>query len=360
MALTGRMRDFGISEILQLIGHQKKSGSLRVKDKLRKVEILFDQGNIVAATAEPLEPAFDLGASLARAGLISQEQLAAGRKESQETLKPIEQVLISARAVTMPQVIAASTLTRLEAIYSLFLWKDGDYSFEAEPVTYPQQWTQPISSEQVLMDGYRIKDEWPQIEKVLPHPLVKLERTPEKPVGLNPEQKKILLLIDGDVTAEDVAFKSLMGRFEAFKVVRELIERNLVSVSGTEAGPVAKDPRALFLQVGAAAVAALAALALALGIYKNYQRVFRPDPHDAAAQARQIVWSLYQQDRVVNALSTHAALSGSYPKALQEMVDKKELKKSDILTPFGKMDYALLDPDGHHARLTLPLPGEKK
>jgi hypothetical protein len=167
MALTGRMRDFGISEILQLIGHQKKSGTLLVTDKSRKVEILFDQGNIVSARHEPVKDDFDLGATLVRAGLVPREQMAAAKKEQGETLKPLQQILLNSNAVLLDDLRAMSTLSHLETIYSLFLWKDGDYSFEQGPITYPQQWTEPISSEQVLMDGYRMLDEWPGIlEKV--------------------------------------------------------------------------------------------------------------------------------------------------------------------------------------------------
>lgn len=351
MALTGSMRDFGISEILQLIGHQKKSGTLRVQDKNRKVEILFDQGDIVSVKHSPLEESFDPGATLVRAEKISPEQLEQTRKQSAESLKPVEQILLNLGAVPLPDLTAAVTLSRMEALYSLFLWKDGDYSFEAGPVTYHQQWTQPISSEQVLMDGYRIKDEWPQIEKVIPDPRVQLRRK-HIPAGteLAGEMKKVLRLVDDGVTAEDVAFRSQMGKFETFRVIKELHEQGMIEILAPPERPPEIDRRFRYVQIAALIILALGLPALLLGIFRNSQRFFRSDPADPAAP-RLAVLALYHQDRVINAIAFHYAVFGSYPRTLEELVEKKELRKKDLLTPLGKMEYELLDPAAGYCRL---------
>jgi len=39
MALTGTLKDFGIAEILQLIGQQAKSGILHLKNKQDEIHI---------------------------------------------------------------------------------------------------------------------------------------------------------------------------------------------------------------------------------------------------------------------------------------------------------------------------------
>ena len=41
MALSGTLKDFGIADILQLIGHQTKTGKLVLKNGPEEVDVLF-------------------------------------------------------------------------------------------------------------------------------------------------------------------------------------------------------------------------------------------------------------------------------------------------------------------------------
>ena len=49
MALKGTLKDFGIADILQLIGQQGKTGTLHLKAKDQEVDISFSEGAIVRA-----------------------------------------------------------------------------------------------------------------------------------------------------------------------------------------------------------------------------------------------------------------------------------------------------------------------
>ena len=52
--------------------------------------------------------------------------------------------------------------------YGLFRWTDGDYVFEqTDHVDYDHESTTPIAVERLLMEGARMIDEWPIIEKVV-------------------------------------------------------------------------------------------------------------------------------------------------------------------------------------------------
>jgi hypothetical protein len=356
MALTGSMRDFGISEILQLIGHQKKSGMLLVTDKNHKVEILFDQGNIVAAKHQPPRDDFDLGTALVRAGLVPRPQMQAAKKEQTETLKPLEQILINAGAVEHNDLTAMAKLMHLEIIYSLFLWKDGDYSFDQGPVSYPQQWTDPISSEHVLMDGYRIKDEWPLIEKAIPN----TSAVPEKVAGefgagdrLNEEQRKVFDLIDGKRTAQDIVFLSRMGKFDTFKLLKELIENGRVRIAGTVAGPARRDSNAVMFRAAVGAVLALGVIALLTGLWRNLDRMLFPDLSSPGLRAREALWAWYKVDRLSNALTMFAAMKGGYPESLNRLVQDGEVSGSALETGFGKVEYSVAE-GGRSCTVTVP------
>ena len=77
MALSGTLKDFGIADILQLIGHQTKTGTLVLKSGNDEVHVLFVDGTVVFATQKARNRADLLGALLQRAELISGERLQA-------------------------------------------------------------------------------------------------------------------------------------------------------------------------------------------------------------------------------------------------------------------------------------------
>jgi len=352
MALTGRMRDFGISEILQLIGQQKKSGVLSVTDKTRKVEILFDQGAIVGASHEPPEPAFDLGEMLVRSSMISRSQLESARKEQQDSLKPLEQILISQKALDIKELRSMVTLSFLEIIYSLFLWKDGRYSFEAGSVSYPQQWTSPISSEQVLMDGYRIKDEWPLIEQAIPDKMVILRPAEGGEGRLDRESQRILRLVDGSRTVQDIVFLARAGSFETLKVLRNLIEGRRVEVAGAAVRPKKRNVQGLLIQAATALIVLAGLVAAGLGLLRNLERMTEADLSRSEVRSREALMALHKENKVAAALSLAAMMEGRYPRSLEELVKRGEIEPDDIRTAFGSFTYTVSE-DGKACELSL-------
>ena len=47
IALHGNLRDFGIAEVFQLIGQQRKTGTLVVGEGARSILLVFDEGRVV-------------------------------------------------------------------------------------------------------------------------------------------------------------------------------------------------------------------------------------------------------------------------------------------------------------------------
>ncbi len=55
-----------------------------------------------------------------------------------------------------------------ETLYRLFSWKSGTYAFEQGAVHYDPADVTPVRAESVLMEGFRMVDEWPVIRKRIP------------------------------------------------------------------------------------------------------------------------------------------------------------------------------------------------
>ena len=96
MALQGSLADFGIAEILQLIGSQQKTGILHVTggSGAEEVMISFSSGRIIRTDVNGRHKRDLLGTMMVAAGAISKDQLAVALKSQKKSLKRLGDVLV--------------------------------------------------------------------------------------------------------------------------------------------------------------------------------------------------------------------------------------------------------------------------
>src|SRR6478736_9919766 len=127
MALSGTLKDFGIADILQLIGHQQKTGSLLLKNGREEVEVSFAEGNVVFAADKHRKSNSFLGTMLVRAEVVSEAQLEEALGQQQRSLKRLGDILVEMGALSQPQLAQIARLQTTETLYKLFRWKSGTY-----------------------------------------------------------------------------------------------------------------------------------------------------------------------------------------------------------------------------------------
>lgn len=314
MALKGTLRDFGIADILQLIQQQQKAGILRLSDKDTEVKVLFDNGKIVGAEStgskQQKEP---LGVLLVRAGFVQQEHLDAALAEQQKTLRKLGDILVQQNAISKEDLKNFLMLQTSETLNRLFRWKTGEYEFVPQPVKYDADVSTPINPEHALMDGFRMMDEWPSVQKII-HGLeaipavpdgvaamvVRKERSadggedeeeeddddddidaafaafdddaPAKPkakpakIKLTGSQTVVFDLIDGKRTVQDIVDRSRLGEFNTCRALADLVEKGAAAIVGRKrvdsAGriPVMDRARGEGVQLAIGVLASLAVL----------------------------------------------------------------------------------------------------
>jgi hypothetical protein len=165
MALKGTLKDFGIADIFQLISHQSKTGVLHLHSKNKEVRISFVNGDVVRAESTTRKKRDLLGAMLVCAEAISEAQLEQALEIQKRTLKRLGHILIERGFLQKEELKQFTHLQTTETVYKLFNWETGTYAFEAEEVAYDKETVEPIRSENVLMEGFRMVDEWPMIRK---------------------------------------------------------------------------------------------------------------------------------------------------------------------------------------------------
>ena len=75
MALEGTIKDFGLPDIFQLIGLQRKTGLLTLTNEKENVTVTFENGMVVMADSSSKRLEDRLGSVLVKQGKLSRERL---------------------------------------------------------------------------------------------------------------------------------------------------------------------------------------------------------------------------------------------------------------------------------------------
>src|SRR4030042_1430598 len=188
MALQGTLKDFSITEIIQLIGQQLKTGVSKIRRGKSLVEISFVDGMIVHVYSNYRGQKDLIGEILVKAQLITEEQLERVLKIQRDTLKYLGEILVELQLLTKDDVLKVISTQIYETIYDLFWWEDGHFNFDLKLVESYKKIPFALSTEQVLLNILRMVDEWSEIEKKIfsPHLVFR------KPLGAEEKSAGVL------------------------------------------------------------------------------------------------------------------------------------------------------------------------
>lgn len=399
MALRGTLKDFGIADIFQLIGHQAKSGKLAVKNRSQVVNIYFREGNIVRAEPGSRERKDLLGAMLVRSEVVSEVQLQAALEKQKSTLKRLGQILVEDGVVDKDTLQIFTRLQTTEAIYRLFLWDSGTYEFEASEVPPPADRSELLRSENVLMEGFRQNDEWPSIRrKITGYGLVfyKVEDlealvaqesqgaapSDDDPFGdldaafadlggsggsgrlrnIGDNERLVYALITPERDVQKIIDLSRLGEFDTCKALCNLIDAGIVAPlpEGERRKPSAQatvggitSGRRSWIMQGLQAVAVVGVMVLA---YSAVQRLdldasslwsLRAPPQGHLPADLQEILSQGQLLRLREALAVFEAQHGDYPPSLQDLVDAGLARPEDLTFPWRSPYHYRARRDGY-------------
>ena len=171
MALEGTIRDFGLPDIFQLIGLQRKTGLLTLtneKDE-ESVTVTFENGMVVMADSSSKRLEDRLGNVLVKQGKLPKERLDEVLVTQRATLQRLGHILVTNNYITSKDLKDALQVQVAQIVFKVFRWRDGEYHFApTEAVDYDRENFNPMSADFILMEGIRMVDEWPIIEKKIP------------------------------------------------------------------------------------------------------------------------------------------------------------------------------------------------
>ena len=171
MALEGTIKDFGLPDIFQLIGLQRKTGilSLTNEEDEETVTVTFENGMVVMTDSSANRLEDRLGNVLVKQGKLSRERLDEALGVQRQTLQRLGHILATGSAITQKDLKDALNVQVSQIVFRVFRWRDGKYQFTpADTVDWDRENFVPMSADFILMEGIRMVDEWPIIEKKIP------------------------------------------------------------------------------------------------------------------------------------------------------------------------------------------------
>ena len=386
MALEGTLRDFSLSDILQLISLQRKTGVLTLKSADDTVTLGFDEGKLVVAESAARRMDTRLGTVLVKTRRLSGEQLSRALEIQSETLQRLGFILLKHGFCTADDLRTGLDAQIRKITYALFRWTDGDYVFDQQDhVDYDHEFVSPIGVESLLMEGARMLDEWPIIAKVVRSPDVVYQRVPvsqrvvpaeadeqveelgestferraragrEEPIRVSRAEWAVYELVDGRRSVGDIVERTFLSEFEGTKAVYELLTRGLIDeVKGlllTDGAPSVEVPVHKASGTGLLAVLLGAAvLSLAwLGVRLQPRNPLNAFPiggqGHSVLQGFEKSASLGRLRRLAEAVDSFYLTVGRFPESLDVVVASRLVSPDEARDPWGRPFRYILQPD---------------
>ncbi len=246
MALKGNLRDFSITQLLNLIHLARKTGALTIEVPAGATSLYFREGKLVHATADGQDG--HLASVLARTGRLTEQQAEIIRTRSNtKSDKELGMLLINAGHVTQKDIVNSIRSDVLESVYGLFTWSDGMFHFEPNQLPSDGAITVPIDLENIILEGSRRVKEWERLQDELPDLNMALRFT-ERPqaqlrnVNLSVDEWRVISYINPRNSIRQIAQRIGMDDFQIRKIIYGLLQAGLVEMVQPEGVVVARAP----------------------------------------------------------------------------------------------------------------------
>lgn len=237
--MQGKIADFSIPDIFQLVFSQGKSGSLAISGNDRVTIFLFSGGKIVDVQPDRRETKSLLGTMLRDAGYLTDSELRRFLSSQGTGGKKIGEILVEKGKVSKEVLARYLVLQVKERLFEVLTLREGEYRFEGFAVR-PSAWGgEPIRPDVLLMEGMQFLDEYPRFRGIFPSGDFRVARKRGErvdPYAFSEEERVLWKALDFSDDPERVYRKACLTGFEGIKGLVALLNRGLIEVSSTVPG----------------------------------------------------------------------------------------------------------------------------
>jgi hypothetical protein len=234
MALRGNLRDFSITQLLNLVNLARKTGTLVVEGPSETAKVAFRDGKL--AYAEIGQEDGSLAAILHKAKKLSSGQYKSIQQRGVRIPdKELGLLLINAGYLSQEDILTNLQQHFTDIVQRLFTWVEGFFHFDNDLLPPDERICVRLDLENLIIEGSRQLREWEQLQDEIPSLDMALKFT-DRPgtnlrnVNLSVEEWRVVSYINPRNTIRQVASAAKMNDLEIRRIVYGLLQAGLVEV----------------------------------------------------------------------------------------------------------------------------------
>lgn len=234
MALSGNLRNFTITQLLNLINLAKKTGLLIIQRPEEKFEIFFIGGKLAYAQVEKRDNS--LINILSQSKLITSNQKKIFRQNATKmTDKELGLLLINAEYLHQEEIISCVQTYYMNILKQLFTWEDGEFLFESGILPPDDKISVKVNLENIILESSRRMEEWEQLKDEIPSLEMALKfvdrpNTNIRSLKLNSKEWRVISYINPKNSIQQIAHTTHLSELEIRRIVYGFLQAGLVEI----------------------------------------------------------------------------------------------------------------------------------
>jgi len=247
--LSGELRYFRLPELLQLVSLQGLTGRLSMSSQGRHVDIYIRSGAVAYATGDTRSTREQLGFLLVNMGRLTQGALDEALAKCARTGARLGHVLSEEGIVSLDDIRSALEKQTERSVYKAVAWAEGGFSFELCALPdFVEDMPIGLGVDELLLEGSRrvgelrlLSEKIPRLDIIFTKPAYTREDIAG--MGLKPEERRALELVDGQKDVAALIIESGMGELGLLRALYALYTVGIIKRSS----PAGKASRTQYL-----------------------------------------------------------------------------------------------------------------
>jgi hypothetical protein len=243
MALKGNLRDFSITQILNLVNIARKSGTLYIEGARDEARINFRNGQLCNIQIGQQEKNLLQRLSEGKKISASQQKLLSDRLTGKSD-KEAGLFLVNGGYVNQEEIFSVLEASLTAEMRGVLTWAEGFFHFEAGELIPPDRIPAKINLENIIVEGARKLQELEELKAEIPSLEMALRFT-DRPgtnirnVNLSDQEWQVVSFVNPKNTIQQIADKTKLDDLEIRRVVYALLQAGLVELIRPDGEPVA-------------------------------------------------------------------------------------------------------------------------
>lgn len=234
MGVAGNLKTMLPGDLLQWLSLGQKTGTLIVSNKAVEKKIFFKNGRVISSASN--DPREYLGQFLISHGYMTEPELMKAMQVQAESGILLGKILVMIDVITEEELQRLMRLKAEEAIYDIFLWRDGEFRFIDDELPTMEMIPLQVDVTGIIMEGTRRVDEWQRIRLLIPNETLvpgitkPLDEAAMHALHFEDPEAMVIAAIDGKRSVADIVLESRSSSFLVSEVLYRLVRQGYATL----------------------------------------------------------------------------------------------------------------------------------